>query len=312
MTKYRTLTPAPMGLNWMGLEPVDGIKPPVEPTPEQWAEIKAHEPDRWKRMLVDKIDSLERQLGQRTPPDDDDDEYPHLARAARTARTPELTPDDRARLQIELAAALLEYEPILRAEERRRNHKRLSKAGWEERVLDTLAAPDFKPAGPYYDALRALNERDGGIIVLAGNPGSGKTTAAAARASEWSCDAHFLRAAEFFRSSRYDDKRDKILSQWALVLDDLGAEYADKGGNYAVDFDELVDRFYANKHTLVITTNIPWPTPASRAEAKAKGIKVDEAQPTFVERYGERVMDRIRHCGKWVSSPAPSMRKRGD
>lgn len=269
--------------------------------------LKERDPAAWERSLVEKIRHLEKELA----PLEDDDPWPAYPNLAARAPVEDLTPERRARLSAELDAARLEYEPIARAHARKSSRKRLTKAGWETRVLDTIGAPGFKSSGPYHEALRGLNHRDGGLVVLSGNVGSTKTTSAAAWASEWPHDApRFMRAAEFFRSSRYDDKRDEILTYHALVLDDLGAEYADKNGSYATDFDELCDSYYGRKATLVITSNILWASPAQRAEAKAKGVKVDEAQPTFVERYGERVVDRIRHCGKWVSSSVPSMRRK--
>ena len=101
-----------------------------------------------------------------------------------------------------------------------------------------------------------------------------------------------------------------ILRSKALVLDDVGAEYADANGNYRVDLDELIDRFYADARVLVITTNLVYATPAQRDRAAAESAGIDRQAPTFADRYGERVTDRIRECGRWVSSRAASMRGR--
>ena len=201
-----------------------------------------------------------------------------------------------------------------------RRVKAMMAIGWERRPLALArdAAYDEARATAYLSAMRAVDARkDGGIVVLAGNPGSGKTAAAARWAFTRERDApRFMRAAEFFRSSRYTrgdegDRtatRDDVLRSRALVLDDAGAEYADANGSYRVDLDELIDRFYADARVLVITTNIVYATPAQRDAAKGRG-GVSEA-PTFLDRYGERVTDRIRECGRWVSSAAASQRGR--
>lgn len=213
-------------------------------------------------------------------------------------------------------------------EARARRLRALKASGWEAKPLRIAGAADYDEsrASSYLDAIRALDDtRTGGVVVLAGNPGSGKTAAAArwalgrpnAAAGPRFAPPWFLRAAEFFRSSRYergdgDDRptRSEILRYQALVLDDIGAEYADASGNYRVDFDELVDRYYADDRVLVITTNLLYSSPEARTRLKAKGVTVDETAPTFSERYGERVADRIRECGRWVGSSSASMRRR--
>lgn len=218
---------------------------------------------------------------------------------------PEPTPEERERREKE--------ERKREAEERhRRRIKAMFSLGWERRAMGLADGPDFDEsrAGAYLTALRAI-EDGGGIVVLAGNPGSGKTAAAARWGIECGWAPRFLRAAEYFRWSRYDhEKRDELFKSQSLVLDDVGAEYADPNGSYRVDLDELVDRFYADRRTLVMTTNIAYATPDQRARLKASGVAVKDDAPTFVERYGERVTDRIRECGKWVDSSTASMRRK--
>lgn len=205
--------------------------------------------------------------------------------------------------------------PDLAAERLARRTKAMAAIGWERRALHLVASPAYDEARAtgYLEAIRAIDTPAGGVVVLAGNKGSGKTAAAARWAYTRRREApRMMRAAEFFRSSRYtrrDEKpdgaldRDELLRVPALVLDDVGAEFADSAGSYRVDFDELVDRFYADGRVLVLTTNLVYATPAQRDAAKA-----DPSIATFQDRYGERVTDRIRECGKWVSSSAPSMR----
>lgn len=223
----------------------------------------------------------------------------------------------------EKSMAELEAERVAARQDRR--VKAMVALGWERRPLRLVRDPayDESRASGYLAALRALDDgRDGGIVVLAGNPGVGKTAAACRWALTRAADApRFLRAAEFFRSSRYtraDDgdrtlTRDDVLRSKALVLDDAGAEFADASGSYRVDLDELVDRFYADARALVITTNLVYATPRQRDEAvraaKERGESADADVPTFTDRYGERVTDRIRECGRWVSSRGGSQRR---
>lgn len=194
----------------------------------------------------------------------------------------------------------------------KRRVRAMKSAGFETRALAlaTSTAYDEARASGYLAALRNLDAKPG-VAVLAGNPGVGKTAAVARWAyTRASAAPRFLRAAEFFRSSRYGndlpegvESRDELLRRPALVLDDVGAEYADANGNYRVDLDELVDRFYADSRILIITTNIVYATPKQRDAAKG-----DPSAVTFAERYGERITDRLRECGVWVSSAAASMR----
>lgn len=200
--------------------------------------------------------------------------------------------------------------------------------GWGARTLRMATAPTYDETrtARYLEALRA---GDGGatgrIVILAGQPGSGKTAACA----RWAATRpgpgamgrfltpRFLAASEFFRASRYQRDgdedggrltRDQILAFETLVLDDLGTEYADANGNYRVDIDELANAFYEDDRTLVITTNLLYASPKAREAIKARGTTVDDTAQTFAERYGERIIDRVRECGRWVDSSSESMR----
>lgn len=220
--------------------------------------------------------------------DEIDDENILARMQARLEAMPEPTAEERA-----AEDAAKEAKRI--ADARSARAKAMERAGWDARPIALAQSDGYDENAPaastYLVALRSFDNSEGGVVVLAGPPGSGKT-AAAARWSHTRTNGppRFVRSAEFFRSSRYDDKRELFLAAFALVFDDAGAEYADPNGSFRVDFDELVDRFYADKRILVITTNM---------DAKA-----------FGERFGARVTDRLRECGRWVSSNAPSMRRR--
>ncbi len=179
------------------------------------------------------------------------------------------------------------------AEERERGLRaqraRFEEAGFPRRALDAAGAAD--------ESLAAIKRVAGwkpdaeSVLVLAGTPGCGKTVAATWWALHWSRPSVFLRSTTFAASSRYDaDRRNGWLRAEALVLDDLGTEYADTKGNYIVDLDELVDTFYGDRRPLLITTNLD-----------------DKA---FKDRYGARIIDRIRECGSFAWIASASMRRK--
>ncbi len=133
----------------------------------------------------------------------------------------------------------------------------------------------------------------GGILVLSGPAGSGKTVAACWWALQLNWPPAFVRANDIAKASRFDPKaREKWESAGTLILDDLGAEYHDKDGtsSIAVDVDELVDSFYAERRWLVVTTNL--------------------VSKTFAKNYGARVMDRLQEAGKWITVLGPSRRRK--
>lgn len=132
------------------------------------------------------------------------------------------------------------------------------------------------------------------MLVLSGGVGAGKSTAATfAVAARRPRNPVFLRAATVEASGRYDRE---IRSQWegasALVLDDLGAEYADAKGNFLSELDEILDWFYADRRPLIVTTNLD--------------------QAAFRARYGGehgRIVSRIRECGAWAACGGVDLRR---
>lgn len=128
------------------------------------------------------------------------------------------------------------------------------------------------------------------LIALSGNPGSGKTVAA----SSWLANGKgglFVKSARLSRWDRYDNtEMNRLLRTSQLVIDDLGTEFQDAKGNFMAILDEVIDVRYDHSRPTVITTNL---------DADA-----------FKLRYGERIIDRIREAGKFVSLDGASMRKR--
>lgn len=172
----------------------------------------------------------------------------------------------------------------------KRKADELAIAGFPRRAINRLASVDQSRA-----LIARVNSWDPGaesVLVIAGTRGSGKTLAATWWASRREHAPIFVRASTFAASSRYDrEGRDVWLSAGALVVDDLGAEFLDAKGSFLVDLDELIDVFYGDCKPLLITTNC--------------------TKDTFRERYGARVVDRIRECGSWFSTSDESMRGKG-
>lgn len=128
------------------------------------------------------------------------------------------------------------------------------------------------------------------MVCLSGNPGCGKTVAAA----DWlwrNLPGLFIKSARLARWDRYDNESmNRLLRARRLVIDDLGTEYQDAKGNFMAILDEIIDVRHDHSRPTVITTNLD--------------------APAFKLRYGERIADRIREDGRFVSLSGGSMRKK--
>lgn len=197
---------------------------------------------------------------------------------------PKLTAEQWRRRDAEVAAARLPVSD--------RDNARLAlllEYGFPRRAVDLVHA-GVDVAGPAIAHVRP-HVATAEILVLSGPKGCGKTVSATWWAAQRRDRVRFLRASTFAASSRYDDREARAV--WfssALVLDDLGAEFADCKGSFLSDLDELVDVFYSDMRPLVVTTN----------------CNLEQ----FRERYGERIADRLRECGRWLSLSGDSLRRR--
>jgi DNA replication protein DnaC len=101
----------------------------------------------------------------------------------------------------------------------------------------------------------------------------------------------FMTAARLSRLSKFDDEMmGRVLRAVRLVIDDLAVEYADEKGFFRSLLDEVINERYGNRLPTLITTNL--------------------AADLFKERCGERITDRVREAGRFVSLDNPSLRRR--
>ena len=188
-----------------------------------------------------------------------------------------------------------ELERQAEAEHRARVRRRVARdAGCPHRAAELVLAGSLRET----DARTFLAEPAGGrpLTLLAGPPGVGKTIAAV----EWlllhlpahgSGDPLFVTAFELTRWPRYDDEQMRRLDHAAaVVVDDLGREYADAKGFFAALLEELVDLRYQSGCPLLVTTNL--------------------TAATLWERVGERVRDRWREAGRVFEIRGESLRGR--
>lgn len=180
------------------------------------------------------------------------------------------------------------------AEERTRLEKRaalfVADLDFPERAVACAVAPD--KTVPIDAALAWAPTTRKNILVLCGDQGIGKTVAACAIALRSSYQTwRYVRAHTFQATSKFDRARREDFTAGALILDDLGSEYADAKGSFLSDMDELVDFYYSRpSRPLIITTNV--------------------AAKHFPTRYrSERMMGRIRESAVWREfADAPCLR----
>src|SRR5262249_27955534 len=126
------------------------------------------------------------------------------------------------------------------------------------------------------------------FVVLSGGTGVGKTVAAT-----WWAATHgagWVTAEGLARMDRYSETA-KVLYHGRLVIDDLGAEFSDGKGFFLSTLDHLINVRYASMLPTVITTNV-------QGMVKRKdGTK----EYPFSARYGERIADRLKESGRWMT-----------
>jgi hypothetical protein len=197
-------------------------------------------------------------------------------------------------------------------------------AALPEAIADWLRQRNSPPFGPYFPpraleavlggdlqatpALTAVREFSGGILVLSGSAGTGKTLAAVAGVHAYVSDPSmwtpgnknvpkfvgtmpvWISAGQLARVDHFKQQDvDHVAKAEFLVIDDLGAEFQDAKGFFGSLLDEVIDSRYSSMRPTVITTNLD--------------------TDGFKSRYGVRIVDRIREAGLFVKCGATSLRK---
>jgi len=190
-----------------------------------------------------------------------------------------------------------------RIDESRARARANLEAGIPDLFARRIATGEVRPELPAMRALQSAGADGGppraGIYVLSGPTGCGKSMAAAAWLAEFGGRAPLWdSAARLSATSRYDaDARARRESATGMVLDDLGVEYADRGGNWQADLDALVDWFYGHGRPLVVTTNIP--------------LAGRDGRNPFADRYQARIASRVAESLGWLAVSGPDLRRRG-
>ena len=182
--------------------------------------------------------------------------------------------------------------------------RRMLAAGFPERALKVAREREPQLITPALRATRLWAEGPGSgnhpkrnILLLIGNPGCGKTTAAV----WWALHMRLGRAA-FIRAAEYaalpENRRAAIRDVPALVFDDLGTEKDRR--SVAAEHALLIDVFYADQKPLVITTM----------------LSLEELAERFRVRVGNNasgyVIGRLRESGCIRGVPGTDLRANGE
>lgn len=173
--------------------------------------------------------------------------------------------------------------------ERDRRRASLKARGIPARTLRVLESTPLANTPALQEVRAFLADRDLRILVLSGPKGCGKTMASAWAIAGEGREGRFVDVPTLMRIEKYSDEAMRPLEHDPLlVIDDLGAEYADTKGNFLSTLDGLINARYANDVRTIVTTN--------------------QSSKTFQERYDERIIDRIREVGRFRELVGPSLR----
>ncbi len=224
----------------------------------------------------------------------------NLTAAVRAKHAEQHDEDDTVPPEEPLTTSAAEYDQWREKREREQRLSVLQRWGVPRRAMRHLH-PSRLQETPPLGAVRAWassQARDRWGLVLSSGPGSGKSVAAAwwllqrseglqpGKKSERTVP-RWVTGGYLVRASSYDGSMEE-LAKGALVIDDLGVEYADRGGHFQARLDELLDERYRQERQTLITTNL------NGADFRA--------------RYGARVVDRLRDGGGFYEFDLPSMR----
>ena len=153
-----------------------------------------------------------------------------------------------------------------------------------------LDAPSDTPAIAAVRELLSPDPQRPTVVILGGPKGRGKTTALAFAAN--ARRGRLVEAQDLFRLSSFaaEDWRD-LQETPLLALDEAGTEFL--GETLQINLFSVLNARIQNLRPTAIATNL------SLADFKAR----------FLRGAMERLDDRFRACGRWVSLPGESMRQ---
>lgn len=215
------------------------------------------------------------------------------------SRDPKLSDEEWAERDRKIAEQREKEEQAKLDAERETWRARLVEWGVPVKDVERISGPtDLDPTGALKVA-QDSHEKEQRIVVISGPVGCGKTTAAAWWLSQEGPRSPYLKVHsplfipvyKLERVSRYDEKAmARIERARRLVIDDLGAEYLDQKNAFVTFLRGLIDARYNNCLPLLVSTN----------------LTADE----FKERYGERVVDRLREVGRFAGIKGESLRRK--
>lgn len=184
----------------------------------------------------------------------------------------------------EREARAREIRGIAAAAVTERYRQSLLRQGIGAREVERILADDYRPTEALAAVKRAV-ERAGGLYLLLGPPGTGKSCAACwwlssvqpATTAVRTIGREYVHAQELQAIPAWGDRWQQLQRRSALVIDDLGVEVLDSAGALLAGLDALADARYRHGLPLLLTSNLE---PAA-----------------FKARYGERISRRIRETG---------------
>lgn len=179
--------------------------------------------------------------------------------------------------------------------------KRSREWGIPPRVIATAQRPRPTDAINYAsEFMQRYQSGESNIMVLAGGVGVGKTVAAAWLMMQLPPNQHgsygvrrFRHISEICEVGLYGDaeeraERQTVKRSQVLVLDDVGTEHLTD--TFRTLFDGLMNARYEDTGATIITTNLP--------------------SEKFLERYGQRIYDRLCGRGEWYEIAHESLRRK--
>ncbi len=176
--------------------------------------------------------------------------------------------------------------------EERPTRETVAKRGVPEIHLDAVYDRDPIPCDALKNVQAFLGSRQT-LLVLSGGVGIRKTGSACYALVQK--PGVFVTADDLGRlaAAKDDESREgwqRAKRAQVLVVDDLGGEYLDDKGWFFRVLNGLIDHRYGARLKTIVTTNVD--------------------SPTFKQLYGDRIVDRLREAGRWVTLGGESIRRR--